>query len=629
MINKVKNYFAGLNRQKAIIGSILVITFGIAGVSASGLSLLGAGAMFMFAGTLFYKKFNVDGSGFNIDKRILIPAALLIIISGAYVFLAQNHYLAFRAFLTMIVLFAVIVSAKNISKSQITVGVASVSVVTFLYALYEYFNTTSLSVIRLEGFAGYANTFGLYVAIFGLVALYHASLTPRVRVKWFMIVIAAMNFFVAFMTLSRGVLLAVIISAIISGLLFYKKINFKKVVKYTGMVIAITAVIVFVITTIKKQTTSGNVVLLRTDSTLGQASGTRLEHFQTAVRMFGDHKFGVGSGNYPHKSFDYEIRPIDNAIDPHSFIMTLLAEYGVFIVIWLYLLFEIIRSLVINRNNFDSERVFYLFVSLAFFLHICVDSDMRQPFSWLVFAILLGKLLNFNSSFKFKQINIIKNVFSVVLLIPAMTMLFAGALLINFYDTSGTYAELEVRDKYVLFAANLNQIQSDVWENSAKMALAKATVAPDQQAVEISVNELFYRTDRAMAIVGPQARLYSQKARGYVILRQEENYKQALEKSVSLSKYHSYNERAALAGYYVYAKDYTKLKELVLSTYDMNKAYFGSAYAAADPEKTKKYTAMVGMLEALKAQSKINKDQDIYLLTSKILDELNPIVSTL
>ncbi len=629
MISKIKSYFTGLNRQTVIIGSILVMTFVVAGVSASGLSLLGAGAMFMFAGVLFYRKFNLNGEGFTIDKRILIPAIILIIIAGLAMFFADNSYLAFRAFLTMIVLFAIIVSAKNISKSEFSIGVSAISIATFLYSIYEYFTTSSLTVIRLQGYAGYANTFGLYATVFGLIALYYASLANKNRAKWFMFIVAGLDFFVAFMTLSRGVLLAVVISAIVVGALFYKKINFKKVAQSVGIVVVISAIIVFAITTIKKYTSNEKVVLVRTDSTLAQASGTRLQHFQTAVRMFKDHTFGIGAGNYPQRSFDYEVRPIDNAIDPHSFVMTLLAEYGVLIVFWLYLLFEIIRSIIINKNNFDQEKVFYLFLSLAFLLHICVDSDMRQPFTWLIFAIVLGKLLSFKKSFQFEKINIVKDVFALILLIPAMLMLFASALLINFYDTSGTYSELEVRDRYVLLAANLTQIQPDVWENSAKMSLAKATVSQNPEDTEKSVSELLRRIDRAMAITGPQSRMYSQKARGYAILRQEDNYRQALEKSVSLSKYHNYNERAALAGYYVYTKEYIKLKDLVMSTYDLNKDYFGSAYAAADPEKSKKYIAMNSMLEVLKTQSLANKDKDTYLLTSKILEGLAPIMSTL
>lgn len=628
-INKVKNYLMSLNRQMVIIGSILVMSFVLAGTSASGLSLLGAGAMFMFAGVLFYKKFNLLGEGFNIDKRILIPAILILIVAGVSIFTAQNHFLAVRAFLTIVVFFTVIASAKNISKNEFSIGVATISIATFLYSLYEYFTTNSPTVIRLEGYAGYANTFGLYVAVFGLVALYHAGFAKKAKLKWLMLIVSGMNFFVAIMTLSRGVLLAFVVSAIVTGLVFYKKINFKKAVQNFAMVIAISAFIVLSVTLIKKYVSNQNVVLARTDSTLAQTSGTRLQHFQTAVRMFKDHRFGIGAGNYPQRSFEYEIKPIDNAIDPHSFVMTLLAEYGVFIVLWIYLLFEMIRSVFVNKNELDQEKVFYLFLSIAFLLHICIDSDMRQPFTWLIFAIILGKLLNFNKSFDFKRIDLFKNALAIILLVPGMLMLFSSALLVNFYDVSGTYDQLESRDRYVLLAANLLQIQPDVWENAARMSLAKAGLATNKQDGQKSMADLFYRIDRAMAITGPQSRLYSQKARGYVILRQEEDYKQALEKSVSLSKHHSYNERAALAGYYVYAKDYTKLKDLVMSTYEMNKAYFGSAYAAADPEKSKKYIAMDSMLEVLKTQSLANKDKDTYLLTTKILDDLAPIMSTI
>jgi hypothetical protein len=625
MLNKIKEYFVGLNRQTVIIGSILLVTFIISGVSASGLSLIGAGSIFMFAAVLFYKKFNPQQEGFTIGKRLLIPAILLVIVSGASIFFADNHYLSIRAFLTIIAFFAVIVASKNISKSELAIGVCTISIVTFILAIYEYFTTFSTSVIRLEGFAGYANTFGLYATMFGLTALYCASNTNKTKVKWFIFLISAMDFFVAFMTLSRGVLLAVVVSAVLVGFVFYKKINIKNVLQNSGIVFIITILVVFAVTTIKKFNSNENVTLIRTDSTLVQASGTRVQHFQTAIRMFKDNTFGIGAGNYSQKSFKYEIKPIDNAIDPHSFVMTLLAEYGVLIVFWLYLLFEIIRSIVAYRNNFDKERIFYLFLALAFFVHICIDSDMRQPFSWLLFAIILGKLLNFDRVFKFKDINLFKYVFASVLLIPAMLMIFSSALIINFYDTTGTYKEIEPRDRYVLLAANLMQVQPDVWENSAKMALSMATVSQNQEDTEKSVQDLFYRTGKAMSITGPLARHYSMKARGYRILRQEQNYKEALEKSVSLSKYHNYSERAALAGYYVYTKEYTKLKDLVLSTYEYNREYFGSAYAGGDPEKEKKYTAMNSMLETLKEQSKINKDKETFLITNKILEDLKSI----
>jgi hypothetical protein len=626
MINTIKNYFSGLNRQTVIIGSILVITFILAGVSASGLSLLGTGAIFMFSGVLFYKKFNLNNEGFTIEKRILIPALIILATALASVFFADNHYLALRAFLTIVVLFAVIVSAKNISKNQLSIGVSAISIATFLYAIYEYFSTVSTTVIRLEGFAGYANTFGLYATVFGLIALYCASYINSKKLKWLMFLIASMDFFVAFMTLSRGVLLAVIISAVLTSVLFYKKINFKKVLSYAGIVFIISALLVTTFTSIKKYTYHEKIDLIRTDSTLIQASGTRLQHFSTATRMFKDHTFGIGAGNYPQMSFNYEIKPIDNAVDPHSFIMTLLAEYGVFIIFWFYLLFEIIRSLVINKNNFDQEKVFYLFISLAFVLHIFVDSDMRQPFTWLILAIVLGKLLNFDKSFKFKKIEGLKVGVASLLILPGMLILFASSLLINFYDTTGTYAELKSKDRYVLFAAKLLQVQPDVWENSARMALSMATVSKSPEDTENAVNDLIYRTDKAMAITGPQSRQYSFKARGYAILRQEQNYKEALEKSVSLSKFHSYNERSALAGYYTYSKNYTALKELVLSTYTMNQEYFGSAYASADPEKSKKYMAMDNMLELLKSQATLNKDKNTILVVTEILNKLKPII---
>lgn len=622
MINTMKNYFTNLGREGIIIGIVLLASLILAYIGGAGISSLAIGSLFIFSSILIYKKIEGPDGFVNTDKKMLIPVVLILITGFFSIFFAQNYFLAVKAFLILIAFFGVLFSAKNFSKNQVLISSVVLSVATFIFALYEYFIESGGGVVRLTGFVNYTNTLGLYAVIFGFLVLKQAS-EFKTKIKWFLFSIVAMDFFVAIMTLSRGVLVALIFSALVVLLIFRKKINLKRVSKDLVTSLLITAIIFAILVPIKKYINHQPVALNRGDSSLTETSNIRLKYFATALRMFKDNTFGVGPGNYREAVFSYEKSPVEHSSDPHSFVMSLLAEYGIFIIFWVYLLSKIIINVVKNRESLTADQVAYLFFGLVFFTHSLADSDMLRPLSWIILAFLVGNFLNFDNPVSGKDIKLATNISAGVLTVSGMLILISAIFLMNSYDTTGTYKELQAKDINVMTAARIVQIDATLWDNASQMAMAKAFVAKSDEDKQRSINELFYRVDRSIALKGDRASQHSLKARGYVLLRDEQNYRLSLEKAVSLAPFNTYSERLALASYYFNINKYDELKGLAFSTYEINKDYFGTVYAANDPEQGKKYTAMQNMLGMLQHKAKLNKDKETFNRTVQILQTLN------
>src|SRR3989338_8891989 len=156
MFYKIKNYINNLNRRDVIIGAVLLFTFILAYTGKAGLTPVATGAFFIFGGIFLYKMFdNLSlGKRLFLDKRLLIPFCLIILSIVASFFWLNNYYLAARILSAFII-------------------------------------------------------FG--VMIFGLIALSYLN-KVNVKLKCFLIIISAINFFIAIMTLSRGVGVAILLS---------------------------------------------------------------------------------------------------------------------------------------------------------------------------------------------------------------------------------------------------------------------------------------------------------------------------------------------------------------------------------------------------------------------------------
>lgn len=629
IINSVKNYFNNLNKFSFTVGLILFVTGILAYIGGAGLTVIATSALFIFAGIFLYNFYYQSNFEKNFDKKIFIPFCLILLSIIVSFFWVDNYYLTVRFLAGFLIFGGMVFAVKRIKPSSVILFLSTISLMNFGLAIWDIFNYPTGGVIRLAGFVGYVNTLGLYSIVFGLVALsYINSYTDKLnnklntKLNWFLIIVTGINFFVAFMTLSRGTGVAVIVSAIITTLFFYKRINFKNVFKYGLITISIALILTGSVYLIKKYATNNQISFSRSDITVSETSGLRLKYFKTATDIFKQNKFGIGPGNYREGMFKYLKNPIEQANDPHSFPMMLLAENGVFIILWLYLLFEIIRNVINNKNNFNQKHIFYLFISLVFFLHSLFDADMSYPFSWIILGFLLGNILTLKE-FSPKFFEPIKNTIVSGLLILGFLGLASGYLIINNLEFIGSYEELDTRDKSVLLAAQISPINGSLWHSAALMSFYKMLNAQNEADMQKSAEEVLYRTDRSMALRGQYASHYSLRARVYSVLRDEANYKASLEKSVSLSSFNTYSERKALAYYYKDHNLYPELKNLVLYTYDLNSSYFGTVYSQSDLELENKTESMISMLRLLQIEAVKNKDKDTEKAVQNILNTFN------
>src|SRR3989344_426671 len=608
MFYKIKNYINNLNRRDVIIGAVLLFTFILAYTGKAGLTPVATGAFFIFGGIFLYKMFdNLSlGKSLFLDKRLLIPFCLIILSIVASFFWLNNYYLAARFLAAFIIFGVMIFGAKRINPGVVVLFLAAISALNLGLAFWDIFNYFDGGAIRLTGFVGYTNTLGLYSTVFGLIALSYLN-KVNVKLKWFLIIISAINFFIAIMTLSRGVGVAILLSGFLTTLFFYKKIEFKKVFKYGFISIIIALLLTGSVYLVKKYVVSQQLSFSRNDISVIETSGLRLKYFTTAFEMFKQNNFGVGPGNYREAMFKYLKNPIEQANDPHSFPMMLLAENGLFIIFWLYLFFEIIRNVFINKEKLDQTRILYIFTGMVFFFHSLADGDMAYPFSWIIFGFLIGNTL-FLQQTQFKFYMIAKNITAMLLLVFGFLNLTSSFLLINNLDFVGNYDELNKRDKGVLLAAKISPINASTWDSAATMSLYKMVTAENETDKQKSAKDLFYRTSRSMALKGQYASQYSLRARAYSILRDEANYRTSLERSVELSSFNTHSERRALSYYYRDHSLYPELKNLALSTYALNQDYFGTAYSASDSELQVKTGEMISMLQILPVESKKYKD---------------------
>lgn len=630
IIDSVKNYFNNLNKFSFTVGIILFVTGILSYIGGAGLTIIATSSLFIFAGIFIYNFYYQSNFEKNFDKKIFIPFCLILLSIIFSFFWVDNYYLTVRFLAGFLIFGGIVFAVKRIKPSSVILFLSTLSLMNFGLAIWDIFNYPTGGVIRLAGFVGYVNTLGLYSVVFGFIALsyinsYVNKLENKINTKlntklnWFLIIIASINFFVAFMTLSRGTGVAVIVSVIITTLFFYKRINPKNVFKYGLITISVALILTGSVYLIKKYATNNQISFSRSDITVTETSGLRLQYFKTATDVFKQNKFGIGPGNYREGMFKYLKNPIEQANDPHSFPMMLLAENGVFIILWLYLLFEIVRNVINNKNNFNQKHIFYIFISLAFFLHSLFDADMSYPFSWIILGFLLGNTLTLKE-FSPKFFDQIKNTTVSLMLILGFMGLASGYLIIDKLEFIGSYEELESRDKSVLLAAQISPINGSLWQSAALMSFYKMLNAQNETDMQKSAEEVFYRTGRSMALRGQYASQYSLRARAYSILRDEANYRTSLEKSVSLSSFNTYSERKALAYYYKDHNLYPELKNLVLSTYDLNSSYFGTVYSKSDLDLETKTESMISMLRLLQMEAFKNKDKDTEKKVENILN---------
>jgi len=262
------------------------------------------------------------------------------------------------------------------------------SAIASFYGFYQFFFLHK----RAEGFYSHPLTFGNNLAIV-LIVLYSLIITKyyiNKREFWFYIIFFLVNFTALLISLSRGPILAFLITVMVINVLVYK---------YKGLIVNIIIVVLFtsivLFTPALKQ--RANDFFNHSWKNTTSSFGTRVVLWKTSLKIIKDNPF-FGIGYNIKSEFKKRIKvPVSSMAHSHNSYLTIACYYGVpALIILLLIYFYLMKSFWIKNDFF--VKVSGIGTILVYMLEGLTEYNFGDSEVLMFFWLLIGILYSLNSN---------------------------------------------------------------------------------------------------------------------------------------------------------------------------------------------------------------------------------------